>query len=576
MNRNVESHFSRIPQMHHQRSSFDRSSSNTTTADFGEIFPVYCQEVLPGDTVQMKTSKVVRLQTLLAPVYSNAYFDTYWFFVPNRLLWRHWKEFMGENTSSAWVPSVTYKMPCIASPTGGFARGTLADYLGWPVGIKWYNTDPGAPCSLPLRAYGLIINQFFRDQNLQDPVVTDDSDNDSTGVNDRGLGNYIKGCRPYIACKYHDYFTSCLPAPAKGVEVNILGNLKGKIPVIPGKEHEFSILAGAAPDYAYVAPTARTAGTPSVPGQTYALMSGTGSPPYIQGMTPSYDSAGFPYHISGDGEKSITLNNLWAMPELGETSGLDITVNALRLSVLTQMYYEALARSGSRYEEQIEQFFGVTNPDSRMQHPEYLGGNRIPLNIHEITNTAQSEQDFLGDIGAKSATSDSHDDFVHSFSEHGWLMCLCVARYEHLFSQGMPAQYTRKTKFDFYNPMFARIGEQPVKTYELYATTQTLNSDRVFGYNEAWASYRYVPNMVTGQMRPNSNTGNFAHWTFGDNYTNIPTLSDGWIKEDKSNVDRCLAVTSTLANQLFVDFYFKTTWTRPIPMYSVPGAIGQF
>lgn len=275
-----------------------------------------------------------------------------------------------------------------------------------------------------------------------------------------------------------------------------------------------------------------------------------------------------------------TFTNLWAYPASDvPISGLSVGINELRLAVVTQMYYEALARGGSRYEEQIQQFFGVTNPDSRIQHPEYLGGRRMQVNVHEVTNTAQSEKDFLGDVGAQSVTAGSNSDFTKSFTEHGWLIGLAVVRYEHSYSQGLPKKFARSTKFDFYNPLFARIGEQPVYNYEIFSTVNSSNPvsnlSKVFGYQEAWASYRYNPNRVSGRIRPNVRDG-FGHWTLDDNYATLPTLSSGWISEDKGNLDRVLAVTSTLNNQIFGDFYFNCKFTRVMPMYSVPGAIGQF
>ena len=217
----------------------------------------------------------------------------------------------------------------------------------------------------------------------------------------------------------------------------------------------------------------------------------------------------------------------------------------------------------------------MTNPDARVQHPEYLGGNRIQINVHEVTNTAQSETDFLGDLGAQSVTADSHDDFVKSFTEHGILMCIGVARYDHTYSQGMPKMFTRHNKFDFYNPLFANIGEQPIYDFELYAKDANKVKPTVFGYNEAWVHYRTAQNRVSAELRPTGD-GNLTHWTAADNYASKPTLSSEWLKEDTSNVDRVLAVSHTLANQIFGDFYFNTKWTRCMPMYSVPGQLGSF
>ncbi|CAJ0603369.1 unnamed protein product [Cylicocyclus nassatus] len=303
----------------------------------------------------------------------------------------------------------------------------------------------------------------------------------------------------------------------------------------------------------------------------------SGNDPSFHGTYTASDGKKYDYvNSTVAGSYNLTqglIGNLWAYNP--GNSGFSISINDLRIATLTQQYYESLARSGSRYEEVLQQFFGVSNPDSRINHPEYLGGNRVRVNVREITNTAQSEVDFLGDLGAQSATADSHFDFVKSFTEPGWLYGFVVLRYDHSYSQSMPAQFTRKHKFDFYNPLFAQIGEQPVYDREIYASKATLENDSIFGYQEAWASYRYGQNRASGFLRANV-TGALSHWTLGDNYAQKPVLSDAWIREDKTNLDRALAVTSNLTHQAFADFYFETYWTRPMPMYSVPGAIGAF
>lgn len=573
MNRNQESHFSTVPRMHHQRSTFDRSCTNTLTTQIGDVTPIYCEEVLPGDSVRMETSKVIRLTTLLSPVMGDMYADIYYFFVPNRIIWNHWKEFMGENTAGAWTPTTTYRVPAIGSPDGGFEPGTIADYLGYPVKLAWGNTEKNAPSVLPLRAYAQICEDFFRDENLNSHVVIDYGDANSKGSNSRGIDHYQKGGLPFVAAKFHDYFTSCLPAPQKGPDVNIATQFTGKLPVMSGPTHgalSFNI-----------------SGVNHLVPLTYATRDASSRPAYVGAQSSgaaggnqtfvSYYTADHVPYVTNDTTIG-TPSNLWAYFNgsgvADATADVSITVNSLRIAVLTQMYYEALARAGSRYEEQLQQFFGVSSPDARVNHPEYLGGNRVRINVHEVTNSSQTDEDFLGDVGAKSVTADNHTDFVKSFTEHGYLIGVMVVRYTHTYSQGLPRHLLRRDTMDFYNPMFANIGEQPVYDVELYANGN-VNNKNVFGYQEAWADYRYAPNTVHGFMRP-SVTGSFGTWTFADNYASKPTLGAIWLREDPTNVDRTLAVASTVSHSVLADFYFKTTWTRAMPMYSVPGAIGQF
>ncbi|AXH76530.1 MAG: major capsid protein [Microviridae sp.] len=550
MNRNTESHFSLAPHVDISRSRFDRSASLKTSFNAGDVVPFFVDEVLPGDTFSVDTSKVVRLQTLLTPMMDNVYLDTYYFFVPNRLVWNHWKEFCGENTESAWIPETEYTMPQITSPAGsGWSVGTLADYFGIPTGVPNLSVN-----ALPFRAYALIINEWFRDQNLQDPLVVPLDDSTVAGVN---TGTFVtdvaKGGKPFIAAKYHDYFTSCLPSPQKGPDVLIPSATSGEFPVVTRSQKVDSSLITQPLSVQYLQTPSRA---------PTALLFGTDG---------SQDSFLFPEASSQVGDKNGTpvFNNLYAI----SSGGLGASINQLRLAFQIQKYYEQLARGGSRYTEVVRSFFGVVSPDARLQRPEYLGGNRVPINVNQIVQQSGTEANSTpqGTVVGQSLTTDSHSDFTKSFTEHGYVIGLMVARYDHTYQQGLSRMWSRKDKFDFYWPVFANIGEQPVKNKEIYAQGNA-KDDEVFGYQEAWADYRYKPNQVTGEMR-SAYTQSLDVWHLADDYDTLPSLSDSWIREDKANLDRVLAVASSVSNQFFADIYVKNYVTRPLPMYSVPGLI---
>lgn len=552
MNRNTESHFSLAPHVDISRSRFDRSSSLKTSFNVGDVIPFFLDEVLPGDTFSVDTSKVVRMQTLLTPMMDNVYLDTYYFFVPNRLVWDHWKEFCGENTESAWIPETEYLMPQITSPaTTGWTVGTLADYFGIPTGV------PGLSVSaLPFRAYALIMNEWFRDQNLQDPLVVPTDDSTVAGVNS---GTFVtdvaKGGKPFIAAKYHDYFTSCLPSPQKGPDV--------MIPVAEAANYPVYALPNATPDYQNQTGKFTLYGPNS---------QNTANKYRAMRINPADDwsLSSSLSNIQSDAIFTGQPVNLWAVADGNAASA---TINQLRLAFQIQKFYEQQARGGSRYTEVVRSFFGVTSPDARLQRPEYLGGNRIPINVNQIIQQSGTESTGTpqGTVVGQSLTTDSHSDFTKSFTEHGLIIGVMVARYDHTYQQGLNRLWSRKDKFDFYWPVFANIGEQPVKNKEIYAQGNAKDNE-VFGYQEAWADYRYKPNMVTGEMR-SAYAQSLDVWHLADDYDSLPTLSDAWIREDKSNVDRVLAVQSSVSNQLFADIYVKNLCTRPMPMYSIPGLI---
>lgn len=557
MNRNVESHFALNPtRIDLSRSTFDRSSSVKTSFNAGDIVPFFLEEVLPGDTFNVKSSKVVRMQTLLTPMMDNVYLDTYYFFVPNRLVWQHWKEFNGENTESAWIPETTYEVPQITSPAGtGWAVGTIADYFGIPTGIPNLSVS-----ALPFRAYALVINEWFRDQNLQDPLVVPLDDATVAGVN---TGTFVsdvaKGGKPYIAAKYHDYFTSCLPAPQKGPDVLIPSATAGEYPVVPR--------SNVVPD-SLLDGTRYSAKIYDADDDASKTRAGIGFYVSADGLTGT-QTTGILNTPSGRTGSVPVINNLWAVA----SGGLGATINQLRLAFQVQKLYERDARGGSRYIEILKSHFGVTSPDARLQRPEYLGGNRVPININQVIQQSgtQSGTTPQGTVVGMSQTTDSHSDFIKSFTEHGFILGVMVARYDHTYQQGLERFWSRKDRFDYYWPVFANIGEQAVKNKEIYAQGNA-EDDEVFGYNEAWADYRYKPNRVTGEMR-SAYAQSLDVWHLADDYSSRPSLSDSWIREDKANIDRVLAVQSSVSNQFFADIFVQNRATRPMPVYSVPGLI---
>lgn len=542
MNRNVESYFSTVPSLDIQRSSFDRSQDIKFSFNVGELIPFFIDEVLPGDTFNVETSKVVRLQTLLTPVMDNIYLDTYFFFVPNRLVWNHWKNFMGESNGNAWLPEVEYSIPQIGAVASSsdltpipFEVGSWPDYLGVPVGVT---TTVNA---LPFRAVQLIWNEWFRDENLQD----------AQNIYIGDATSYLLAGSKLPVNKYHDYFTSALPAPLKGDPV--LAPVSGAGNVITGSSFDPFVLTGAA----------------QLPGMSYTLQGTTNYGVGSQDVNTVSGSQATAYVRTNGTSGTFIPNNLYV-----DSDTLGINIMQLRNAFQVQKLLERDARGGTRYTELIRSHFSVVSPDSRLQRPEYLGGNRVPLSIHQITNQSQGENDFLGDLGAMSLSTDRNEDFTYSATEHGYIIGVCCARYDHSYPQGLNRLWSRKTRFDFYWPEFAHLSEQAVLNKEIYLTG-TYRDDEVFGYQEAWADYRYAPNRVAAEMRPGiPNT--LASWHFADYYTELPHLSGDWIEEDKTNVDRTLAVTSSLANQIFCDIYVRNIATRPMPVRSIPGLADHF
>ena len=496
------------------------------------------------------------MQTLLTPMMDNVYLDTYYFFVPNRLVWSHWKEFNGENTESAWIPETTYEVPQITSPAnGGWNVGTIADYFGIPTGIPNLSVS-----ALPFRAYALVMNEWFRDQNLQDPLVVPLDDATVAGVNtDTFVSDVAKGGKPYIAAKYHDYFTSCLPSPQKGPDVLIPSATAGEYPVVPR--------SNVVPD-SLLDGTRYSAKIYDADDDASKTRAGLGFYVSADGLTGT-QTTGILNTPSGRTGSVPVINNLWAVA----SGGLGATINQLRLAFQVQKLYERDARGGSRYIEILKSHFGVTSPDARLQRPEYLGGNRVPININQVIQQSgtQSGTTPQGTVVGMSQTTDSHSDFIKSFTEHGFILGVMCVRYDHTYQQGLDRFWSRKDRFDYYWPVFANIGEQAVRNKEIYAQGNA-EDDEIFGYQEAWADYRYKPNRVTGEMR-SAYAQSLDVWHLADDYSTRPSLSDSWIREDKANIDRVLAVQSSVSNQFFADIYVQNRATRPMPVYSIPGLI---
>ena len=551
MNRNTNSHFALNPtRIDMSRSTFDRNSSVKTSFNVGDIVPFYVDEVLPGDTFDIDTSKVIRMPSLLTPIMDNLYLDTYYFFVPNRIVWQHWKELMGENNESAWIPTTEYEVPQITAPSGGWSIGTIADYMGVPTGVSGLSVN-----ALPFRAYALICNDWFRDENLCDPLNIPLTDATVAGVN---TGTFVtdvaKGGLPYKAAKYRDYFTSCLPAPQKSEDVTI--------PVSGGANYPVMSLDDKIPNVGSVATT-----WTDVKGGVSSANWHLGGDNY-NGQLPGNDLGMF--NVSSSVSSFVAPTNLWAIND-GVVS--TATINQLRLAFQVQKLYERDARGGTRYIEVLKSHFGVTSPDARLQRPEYLGGNRIPIVISEINQTSGTSANSTpqGNPSGQSRTTDVHSDFKKSFVEHGFIIGVMVARYDHTYQQGLERFWSRKGRLDYYWPVFANIGEQAVLNKEIYAQGNGTD-DEVFGYQEAWADYRYKPNRVTGEMRSQA-PQSLDVWHLGDDYSKLPSLSDSWIQEDSAVVNRVIAVSEENSNQLWADIFIKNKCTRAMPMYSIPGLI---
>jgi len=556
-----------------KRSRFNRDFNHKTTFNVGELVPFYVDEVLPGDTFDVKTAFVARLSTLKVPVMDNLFIDFAYFFVPNRIVMDDWAKVMGENKTSAWAPTVETFVPTVSYDTNNdendyaLALGSIADYMGvsfMGVTDASDNTFEYSINVLPFRAYVTIYNEFYRSENLQDPIYcpTDSTDrliNVGVGGHPYNKANAHLGYSPLlIANKVPDYFTSCLPEPQKGPSVVIPVGL-----VAPVKTQ------AAAHAGADSWPTLQWNKAVAAGHQDRPIVVSNITGEAANSTSTNVGNSNIEVPLADPGANDIAPSNLVA----DLTQATATSINELRNAFQLQRLYEKDARGGTRYTELITSHFGVSAPDAQLQRPVFLGGSRKPINISQVLSTAQNDTDntALADTGAFSLTAGMPASFTKSFTEHGFVIGVCTVRYEHVYAKSLERFWFRKRRFDYYDPVFANLGEQPVMAREIdYRIGDNVT---VFGYQEAWADYRYKPSRVSAEMKAAVPTGSLYYWHFADETQTVPTLSESWLAEDKNNIDRALAVTSKLSRQIIADILVSNSCTRVMPLYSVPGLI---
>lgn len=524
--------FAQVPEAEIQRSSFDRSHALKTTFDAGYLIPIYVDEALPGDTFNLSLTAFARLSTPQRPIMDNLFLDTFFFAVPIRLIWDNWQKFNGEQVNPG--DSTSFTIPQMDGPAGnGILSGSLSDYLGLPVGIASVTFN-----SLWHRAYNLIWNEWFRDQNLQNSVVVDKDNGKDT------YSDYVLLKRG----KRHDYFTSCLPWPQKGTAVSIPLGTSATV-----KTNATNLLSGAHSGMNLLDATGGALSS----GQAVATGSdgifGSGTP-----ITPT----GQPFYPA----------NLYA-----DLSGATAaTINSLRQAFQLQKLYERDARGGTRYTEILRAHFGVISPDARLQRPEYLGGGSTPVNINPVAGTNQvgTGATAPGNLSAFGTVAVSGHGFSKSFVEHCVLLGLASVRADLTYQQGLDRMFSRRTRFDFYWPALAHIGEQSVLNQEIYCDMSG-NDALVFGYQERFAEYRYKPSKITGLFRSNCSAGitSIDVWHLSQDFGSLPTLAATFIEENPP-ISRVVAVNTE--PQFLYDSYVRLICARPMPVFGVPGLIDHF
>lgn len=543
MNRNKDAGFNQVPRLDITRSRFKRRQDVKLTLNAGQLIPFYVDEVLPGDTFSIDQAAIIRMTTPIFPVMDNCHMDIYYFNVPCRILWEHFKRFMGENDEGPWTQTNNYYIPQVSvvgtEDKPAPYEGSIMDYMGIPTKVSKGDSTKFSVNALPFRAYAMIWQEWFRDQNVDNPVINSTKDATVTYTDDETKGmdaktpdleyilkNAYTGGRPLPVNKYHDYFTSALPTPQKGPNVSLP-------------------LEGNAPIYGYSDYQRTKINSPSA----VNALQNQNKPLGIVGTNPQ----NVPVYLGA------RMDNV--------TSA---TVNQLRQAFQVQKYYEQLARGGSRYREMIYSLFHTKISDKTVQIPEYLGGTRITINMSQVIQTSGTTTESpQGNTAAVSVTPYNGSMFTKSFEEHGYVIGVCCIRHDHTYQQGLERMWSRKTNLDFYYPVFANLGEQAIMKKELYLTG-TETDEQAFGYQEAWAEYRMKPNRICGKFRSNA-TRTLDSWHYGDNYTETPSLSQAWMKEGDSEIQRTLAVDNE--PQFIMDTVIDNTSVRPMPMYSIPGLV---
>ena len=553
-----------------QRTKFKMTGNNgglkLVTMNKGLLYPIFCEEVLQGDTWKVNIKALIRATTLIKPIFNNMWAQIQCFFVPNRLTYKHWEEVMGENKQGPWITNkTTYEVPKLTAPTGGWNEKSLADMLGVPTKVENI-----AISSLYTKGYAKIWNDWYRDEDRMNFThITEDE----TNLNGSNGTNYVTdielgGCLAPVA-KAHDLFTSSSIEPQKGP--NVLLPLGSTAPIIPLEDNNNKrslIFTNGIKNYnalwdsinnnfivGYV--DAARNGYPSyIPNDEYVGSNQNLKFPQPQNPDPNGKS----YPI-------LAIENLGMQTDLSNANATSI--NDLRLAIALQQMYELDALAGTRYTEIIFSHFGVRSSDARLQRSEYLGGKKVPINITQVIQSSESATTPQGNLAGMSQTWDGDEYFTKSFEEHGILYIMCCSKGENIYQQGLPAKFSKFKRTDFYDPIFANIGMQPIYNKEIYAQGNT-EDEEAFGFKEAWTEYRTLEKQVVGEFRSNSSK-TIDYWHIARDFASLPTNNETFIMEGQNNLNRALTVDSSQADQFQCAFAMDATVTRIMPPHSVPG-----